>query len=102
MVLPAEFPSLESFAVGDLVWAKSGRKSEPFWPAVVSDPCVAPEAVQRFLAADQLLVMFFGPAMGKSRDRDFAFVKRVRARGRWTHNPPRPATLMMTGRPAGR
>ena len=73
--LPGGFPSLETFAVGDLVWAKSGRRAEPFWPGLIADPCIAPEDVQRYLEVDKLLVMFFGPSLSKTRERDFAWVK---------------------------
>jgi hypothetical protein len=54
----------EDFVLGDVVWAKSGKKS-PAWPALVIDPLLhAPEVVLNSCVADALCVMFFGYSGG--------------------------------------
>lgn len=50
----------EEFALGDLVWAKCGKRY-PAWPAVVIDPLLqAPEAVLKSCVPGSICVMFFG------------------------------------------
>lgn len=50
----------EDFAVGDILWAKCGKKY-PAWPAIVIDPWVnAPDSVLRCCVPGALCVMFFG------------------------------------------
>lgn len=50
----------EDFAVGDLVWAKCGKRF-PAWPAKVIDPISqAPDAVLKHCVPGSLCVMFFG------------------------------------------
>lgn len=50
----------EDFAVGDILWAKCGKKY-PAWPAIVIDPWVnAPDLVLRCCVPGALCVMFFG------------------------------------------
>ncbi|KAG4940155.1 hypothetical protein JHK87_044026 [Glycine soja] len=50
----------EDFALGDIVWAKCGKRY-PAWPAVVIDPVLeAPESVLRCCVPGALCVMFFG------------------------------------------
>lgn len=50
----------EDFAVGDLVWAKCGKRF-PAWPAKVIDPVSqAPDAVLKHCVPGSLCVMFFG------------------------------------------
>lgn len=50
----------EDFVLGDVVWAKSGKKC-PVWPALVIDPLQhAPEVVLNSCVAGALCVMFFG------------------------------------------
>ncbi|KAK6919985.1 hypothetical protein RJ641_015889 [Dillenia turbinata] len=59
----------EDFELGDIVWAKSGKKY-PAWPAVVIDPMSqAPDKVLRCCVPGALCVMFFGFSKdGKQRD----------------------------------
>lgn len=50
----------EDFALGDIVWAKCGRRY-PAWPAVVIDPILqAPETVLSCCVPGAICVMFFG------------------------------------------
>jgi hypothetical protein len=50
----------EDFALGDIVWAKCGRRY-PAWPAIVIDPILqAPETVLRCCVPGAICVMFFG------------------------------------------
>jgi hypothetical protein len=50
----------EDFVLGDVVWARSGKKS-PTWPALVIDPMLhAPEVVLNSCVPGALCVMFFG------------------------------------------
>lgn len=58
----------EEFVLGDIVWAKSGKRY-PAWPAIVIDPMFeAPEAVLSSCVADAICVMFFGYSKnGKQR-----------------------------------
>lgn len=50
----------EEFALGDLVWAKCGKRY-PAWPAVVIDPLLqAPESVLKSCVPGSICVMFFG------------------------------------------
>lgn len=51
---------LEDFSLGDIVWAKCGKRY-PAWPAVVIDPALeAPESVLSCCIPGALCVMFFG------------------------------------------
>lgn len=62
------------FAVGDLVWAKSGKRY-PAWPAIVIDPMLqAPEVVLSSCVPDALCVMYFGYSKN-GKQRDYAWVK---------------------------
>lgn len=65
---------LSDFQFGDLVWAKSGAKNDPFWPAQVVDLTGAPEAVRNQAVSSRLCVMFLGPPVSKKRDRDFGWI----------------------------
>ncbi|CAN1293211.1 Histone-lysine N-methyltransferase ATX3 [Linum perenne] len=50
----------EEFSLGDVVWARSGKRF-PWWPAVVIDPILqAPEAVLSCCVPGALCVMFYG------------------------------------------
>lgn len=50
----------EDFALGDIVWAKCGKRY-PAWPAVVIDPILeAPKSVLSCCVPGALCVMFFG------------------------------------------
>ncbi|GJN06460.1 hypothetical protein PR202_ga24189 [Eleusine coracana subsp. coracana] len=54
----------EDFVLGDVVWARSGKKC-PAWPAVVIDPMQhAPEVVLNSCIPGALCVMFFGYSAG--------------------------------------
>ncbi|KAL7002378.1 RING-type E3 ubiquitin transferase [Sarracenia purpurea var. burkii] len=70
-----DFYKPEDFMLGDIVWAKSGKKY-PAWPAIVIDPiCQAPEAVLKACVPDTICVMYFGYSkIGKQR-RDYDWVK---------------------------
>jgi hypothetical protein len=58
----------EDFVLGDVVWARSGKKC-PAWPAMVIDPLQhAPEVVLNSCIPGALCVMFFGYSAG-SRNR---------------------------------
>ncbi|KAG4950917.1 hypothetical protein JHK85_044784 [Glycine max] len=64
----------EDFALGDIVWAKCGKRY-PAWPAVVIDPVLeAPESVLRCCVPGALCVMFFGYSKNGTQ-RDYAWVK---------------------------
>ncbi|KAL5155724.1 Histone-lysine N-methyltransferase ATX3 [Glycine soja] len=65
---------LDDFVLGDIVWAKCGKK-HPAWPAVVIDPLLqAPKSVLSCCVPGALCVMFFGYSkIGKQRD--YAWVK---------------------------
>ncbi|CAO2199578.1 unnamed protein product [Urochloa humidicola] len=64
----------EDFVLGDVVWAKSGKKC-PAWPALVIDPLMhAPEVVLNSCVAGALCVMFFGYS-GGGQNRDYGWVK---------------------------
>ncbi|KAG4913707.1 hypothetical protein JHK86_054140 [Glycine max] len=60
---------LDDFVLGDIVWAKCGKK-HPAWPAVVIDPLLqAPKSVLSCCVPGALCVMFFGYSkIGKQRD----------------------------------
>lgn len=50
----------EDFALGDIVWAKCGKRY-PAWPAVVIDPFVqAPKSVLSCVVPGAICVMFYG------------------------------------------
>ncbi|KAL2336200.1 hypothetical protein Fmac_010646 [Flemingia macrophylla] len=62
------------FALGDIVWAKCGKRY-PAWPAVVIDPVLeAPESVLSCCVPGSLCVMFFGYSKNGTQ-RDYAWVK---------------------------
>ncbi|XP_050237059.1 histone-lysine N-methyltransferase ATX3 isoform X2 [Mercurialis annua] len=64
----------EDFALGDLVWAKCGKRY-PWWPGVVIDPILeAPEPVLSCCIPGALCVMFYGYSKNGTR-RDYAWVK---------------------------
>ncbi|KAE9605740.1 putative histone-lysine N-methyltransferase transcription regulator PHD family [Lupinus albus] len=64
----------EDFALGDIVWAKCGKRY-PAWPAVVIDPLSqAPKSVLSCCVPGALCVMFFGYSKNGKR-RDYAWVK---------------------------
>ncbi|KAG5021742.1 hypothetical protein JHK82_017643 [Glycine max] len=64
----------EDFALGDIVWAKCGKRY-PAWPAVVIDPVLeAPESVLSCCVPGALCVMFFGYSKNGTQ-RDYAWVK---------------------------
>jgi hypothetical protein len=65
----------EDFVLGDVVWARSGKKC-PAWPALVIDPLLhAPEVVLNSCVPGALCVMFFGySASGHSRVMDCSFL----------------------------
>lgn len=58
----------QDFALGDIVWAKSGKRY-PAWPAIVIDPMLqAPEAVLSSCIPGAICVMYFGYSKnGKQR-----------------------------------
>ena len=63
---------LETFAVFDIVWAKS--KGCPFWPAQILDLDQLPDAVKRLKRKDNLGVIYLGPSTNKKNTRDFGWV----------------------------
>ncbi|XP_010469021.1 PREDICTED: histone-lysine N-methyltransferase ATX3-like isoform X1 [Camelina sativa] len=64
----------EDFTVGDLVWAKCGKKF-PAWPAVVIDPLSqAPTPVLKHCVPGAICVMFFGYSKNGTQ-RDYAWVR---------------------------
>ncbi|KAG2380206.1 Histone-lysine N-methyltransferase [Vigna angularis] len=70
---------LEDFSLGDIVWARCGKRY-PAWPAVVIDPALeAPESVLSCCIPGALCVMFFGYSKnGTQRSdgvQDYAWVK---------------------------
>ncbi|EEC70186.1 hypothetical protein OsI_00918 [Oryza sativa Indica Group] len=63
----------EEFVLGDVVWARSGKKC-PAWPALVIDPLLhAPRVVLNSCIPGALCVMFFG--YSNSGLRDYGWVK---------------------------
>ncbi|KAM2647665.1 hypothetical protein TB1_000886 [Malus domestica] len=66
----------QDFALGDVVWAKSG-KSYPAWPAVVIDPILqAPKSVLSCCVPGAICVMFYGFSMTTNgSQRDYGWVK---------------------------
>ncbi|VVB06535.1 unnamed protein product [Arabis nemorensis] len=64
----------EDFAVGDLVWAKCGKRF-PAWPAKVIDPISqAPTSVLKHSVPGSLCVMFFGHSKNGTQ-RDYGWVR---------------------------
>ncbi|XP_057524160.1 histone-lysine N-methyltransferase ATX3-like isoform X1 [Amaranthus tricolor] len=64
----------QDFSVGDIVWAKSGKRY-PAWPAIVIDPMLqAPEAVLSSCIPGAICVMYFGYSKNGKR-RDYSWVK---------------------------
>lgn len=62
--------NLEDFDMGAIVWAKSGKRNDPVWPAKVIDPIrEAPGLVRKLSAPNRLCVMFYGPSLSKGKDR---------------------------------
>lgn len=58
---------LEEFTLGDIVWAKCGKRF-PAWPGVVIDPLSeAPQSVIDCCVPDTLCVMFFGYSKNGTR-----------------------------------
>ncbi|XP_024371761.1 histone-lysine N-methyltransferase ATX5 [Physcomitrium patens] len=71
--------NLEEFDLGEIVWAKSGKRNDPVWPARVIDPCrEAPPMVRELSLPNRLCVMFYGPSSSSKGKhfRDYAWVKR--------------------------
>ncbi|KAK9145496.1 hypothetical protein Sjap_005399 [Stephania japonica] len=71
----------EDFVLGDIVWAKSGKRY-PAWPAIVIDPMLqAPDAVLSSCIPGAICVMFFGYSGNGNRrygtgvEQDYAWVK---------------------------
>ncbi|XP_058100416.1 histone-lysine N-methyltransferase ATX5-like isoform X2 [Magnolia sinica] len=63
-----DFYRPEEFVLGDIVWAKCGKRY-PAWPAVVIDPILqAPETVLNSCVAGAICVMFFGHS-GNGKER---------------------------------
>lgn len=61
---------LDEFDVGDVVWAKSGKKNDPVWPAKVVDPIKeVPDTVRSLCVPGRLCVMFFGKSLAKKKER---------------------------------
>jgi hypothetical protein len=59
---------LEGFDMGEIVWAKSGKRNDPFWPARVIDPFrEAPPMVLELSLPNRLCVMFYGPSSSKGK-----------------------------------
>lgn len=64
----------DDFVLGDIVWARCGKKF-PAWPAVVIDPMwQAPDTVLRACVPGTLCVMFFGYSRNGTQ-RDYAWIK---------------------------
>lgn len=60
---------LEGFDMGEIVWAKSGKRNDPFWPARVIDPFrEAPPMVRELSLPNRLCVMFYGPSSCKGKN----------------------------------
>ncbi|GLT79768.1 hypothetical protein SLA2020_512450 [Shorea laevis] len=69
-----EVYKLEDFSLGDIVWAKCGKRY-PTWPAIVIDPILqAPESVLSCCVPGAICVMFFGYSKNGTQ-RDYAWVK---------------------------
>eukprot|EP00898_Chlorokybus_atmophyticus_P000465 jgi/Chlat1/1419/Chrsp12S00102 len=69
---------LAEFEVGQVVWAKSGLRDDPFWPAVVCDAnSNLPEAVMKESTRNTIVVMFFGPPLNNKNEykQDYAWVR---------------------------
>ncbi|VFQ75613.1 unnamed protein product [Cuscuta campestris] len=64
---------LGDFLLGDIVWAKCGKKF-PAWPALVIDPlCDAPKSVLKACVPNAICVMFYGYA--RNHQRDYGWIK---------------------------
>ncbi|XP_034926271.1 histone-lysine N-methyltransferase ATX3 [Populus alba] len=64
----------EDFALGDIVWAKCGKRY-PWWPAIVIDPILqAPDAVLSCCVPGAICIMFYGYSKNGTQ-RDYAWVK---------------------------
>ncbi|XP_074273145.1 histone-lysine N-methyltransferase ATX3-like [Silene latifolia] len=64
----------QDFALGDIVWAKSGKRF-PAWPAIVIDPMLqAPEALLSSCIPGSICVMYFGYSKNGTQ-RDYSWVK---------------------------
>ncbi|PSS11661.1 Histone-lysine N-methyltransferase [Actinidia chinensis var. chinensis] len=69
-----DFYKPEDFVLGDIVWAKSGKKY-PAWPAIVIDPLwEAPETVLKACVPGTICVMYYGFSKN-GKQRDYAWVK---------------------------
>ena len=51
---------LGQFGSGDVCWAKSGKRGEPWWPSQVMDLRLCPPNVLKFAKASHLCIAFFG------------------------------------------
>ncbi len=68
--------SLEGFELGEIVWAKSGKRNDPVWPAKVIDPIrEAPGLVRKLSLPNRLCVMFYGPSLSKGKQRVCTYQK---------------------------
>lgn len=71
--LVTNFPDvhkLGDFDLGEIVWAKSGKRNDPVWPAKVIDPIrEAPGLVRKLSLPNRLCVMFYGPSLSKGKQR---------------------------------
>ncbi|KAJ6729588.1 PHD FINGER PROTEINS [Salix viminalis] len=64
----------EDFALGDIVWAKCGKRY-PWWPAIVIDPILqAPDTVLSCCVPGSICIMFYGYSKNGTQ-RDYAWVK---------------------------
>ncbi|CAL5400880.1 unnamed protein product [Camellia sinensis] len=69
-----DFYKPEDFVLGDIVWAKSGKKY-PAWPAIVIDPLwQAPKPVLKACVPGTICVMYYGFSKN-GKQRDYAWVK---------------------------
>ncbi|XP_047334284.1 histone-lysine N-methyltransferase ATX3-like isoform X2 [Impatiens glandulifera] len=69
-----DYYGLTDFLLGDIVWAKSGKKY-PAWPAIIIDPISeAPDVVRRACIPNTVCVMYYGYSKNK-KQRDYAWVK---------------------------
>ncbi|MED6174976.1 hypothetical protein PIB30_074103 [Stylosanthes scabra] len=65
---------LDDFVLGDIVWAKCGKRY-PAWPALVIDPLLqAPKSVLSCCVPGAICVMFFGYSKN-GKQRDYAWAK---------------------------
>ncbi|CAH9092978.1 unnamed protein product [Cuscuta epithymum] len=68
-----DFYEPANFVLGDIVWAKCGKKY-PAWPAIIIDPLwQAPNSVLRACVPNAVCVMFYG--YSRNRQRDYGWIK---------------------------